>query len=164
MDCSISHIFFQEECFNLFGLFLQGSQMRDYQMLQRIRTSYDSSANVVMFQIIPHQFVWIQFGRIARQIKEFEFALCGGSEFFYHLGTMRGVSVQYEKYRMRCVVNQSFEKFAKPRAIHFAVNDHESQCASGADRRDHVDAESCSCCFDNRRLPFGRPCCSCMII
>ena len=66
--------------------------------MELLFASMGHSARVMVFQIIPHQFVGIQFRGVRRQVEKPQFPLGFGHKFLHFLRAMHRVIVHNQKY------------------------------------------------------------------
>ncbi|MDD2468984.1 MAG: hypothetical protein PHI97_33865, partial [Desulfobulbus sp.] len=83
--------------------------------MKLIFTSMRHSARVVIFQIIPHQFVGIQLWRIRRQVENLQSTLSFAHKFMHFPRAMHRVIVHNQKDRRGGVGKQTAEKLSNVR-------------------------------------------------
>src|ERR1700751_5915637 len=70
---------------------------------------------------------------------------------------MVATAVQNEKNRLRCIMQQAFQKLDKDRPVDSALGHHETQVPPRADRRNYVDRTALARAPHHRRLALDAP-------
>ncbi len=131
-----------------------------------IRCGYGLFTNSVIFKIIPHAFVRIQFGRIwgqEEQTKTF-FDSFRFNKLHNALGFMRRVSIDNQENHPLRTMKKTFDKFNKFRSSHSPFDGHKTKFSLGIDSGNNIQTETRTCRTDNRCFAFDGPCCTGMMI
>src|SRR5512139_3839520 len=131
-----------------------------------IRAGDDLLADSIVFKVIPHPLVGIQFRRIGRQEKQPK-PLLDGVRFNEPGNTFRPVCrmpVNDQKHHPFGALKQPLDEVNKLRCAHTAFDGHETEFSLCADRRHNVHAETRPGGTHHGGLSFHRPCGARMMI
>src|SRR5215471_4839576 len=102
------------------------------------------SADVAAFEIGPHKFVGIQFGRVSGQEEELQSTIQGFDKTTGRFRSMGRMTVDDAKDWMFGVVHEPAEKFTEAVGVYGPFDHHESQLPLWTDRGKHIQAETLS--------------------
>ncbi len=127
--------------------------------MQLLRIRNRTSSNGIVLQIIPNPLVGIQLRRV-RWKKEEPKALLNRFGFNKRGNLtclMRRMPINNKENRTIGTMNQSLNELDKTCCAHTTPDDHESEFALGAHRRNHIQSETSPSTAHNRRLSLDGP-------
>ena len=107
--------------------FLYRAKVRQYDPFQFLRAARQSPFPcAVVFQVVPYQFIRIQFGRIRWEEEEAKHSFGRLNELLYFPGSVGWVSIDDEENGVRSTVHQSFQELTEFAGIHPSLENHET--------------------------------------
>ena len=123
-------------------------------------------ADGIVFKIVPHSFIRVEFGRIRWQEEKTKtlFDFFALNKFLDALCFMHRMPINNQENHFFGTVKKTFDKFNKYRSANTASHCHKAKLSLGIDCRNHIHAETRPGCADDRRFAFDGPGCAGMMI